>query len=144
MGATHTVRNLTPVVIADRRGFDRLALEVLCQHSPGFEVAASVDDISAALSALGEIRSGTVLVGSQLLRRDGRSAIARLRSAGASRILLVSTGEADHLLTDALRVDADGVLKRDGDVESQLDALNGQSGVVPRWQDEPEGPLAAG
>ena len=36
----------TPVVILDRRPFDRLALETLCEQTPGVTVAATAANMS--------------------------------------------------------------------------------------------------
>lgn len=126
----------TSVVIADRRDFDRLALEMLCQHLPDVTVVASVSTIPDAVLALARIERGVVLVGRQLLSSSGPTSVARLREAGAVRIVLVSTGEPNQGQLEAIRVGADGALQRDGDTTAQLAVLAGESGTVPRWVDE--------
>jgi DNA-binding NarL/FixJ family response regulator len=122
----------TRVVIADRRDFDRLALDVLCQQTPGVSVAASVASVPEAARVL---RGGAavVLVGRQLLRVDGPAAVSRLRAAGAERVILVGTGNHDRLDPEAVRLGMDAVLERDGDAASQAATLRGESGTVPRW-----------
>jgi DNA-binding NarL/FixJ family response regulator len=126
----------TPVVIVERRDFDRLALDVLCQQTPGVIVSASVANVSDAVPVLGG-GHGVVLIGRQLLRADGPASIARLRKAGAERVILVGTGDKSGLRAEAVRVDADGVLERDGDSATQAAALRGESGTVPRWVGDP-------
>jgi DNA-binding NarL/FixJ family response regulator len=123
--------NGTRVLIVDRRDFDRLALDVLCQQTPGVIVSASVASVEDAVRALGG-GGAVVLMGRQLLRVDGPASVARLRAAGAGRVILVGT---DHggLRGEAVRVDADGVLERDGDGASLAHVLHGELGTVPRW-----------
>jgi DNA-binding NarL/FixJ family response regulator len=122
----------TPVVIVDRRGFDRLALDVLCRHTPGVRVSASVPSVTDAVHGL-ERAAGVVLIGRQLLRVDGPDSVARLRAAGARRVILVGTGTPDALRGEAVRVDADGVLEREGDGAGLARVLHGELGTVPRW-----------
>jgi DNA-binding NarL/FixJ family response regulator len=122
----------TRVVIVDRRDFDRLALDVLCQQTTGVLVSASLGSVTDAVRVL---RGGgaVVVIGRQLLRVDGPASVARLRAAGAQRVILVGTGDHGGLPAEAVRVDADGVLERDGDAESQARVLRGELGCVPRW-----------
>lgn len=129
MDATH-------IVIVDRRDFDRLALEHLCRQTPGVDVAASVASVTDAVGALGR-GDAVVLIGRQLLRVDGPDSIARLRTAGARRVIVVGTGNHGGLRAEAVRVDADGVLERDGDAASQTAVLRGENGTVPRWIEAP-------
>ena len=125
----------TRVVIVDRRDFDRLALEILCHQTPGITVSASVASVSEAVRALGRLPA-VVLVGRQALRVDGREATARLRTAGAERVIMVGTGNRDQIRVEAMRLDADGFLKRDGDGISEARVLRGESDTVPRWLDD--------
>jgi DNA-binding NarL/FixJ family response regulator len=122
----------TRVVIADRRDFDRLALDVLCQQTPGVTVSASVASLSEAARVL---RGGgaVVLVGRQLLRVGGPAAVSQLRAAGAERVILVGTGNHGRLRPEAVRLGVDGILERDGDAGPQAAALRGEAGTVPRW-----------
>ena len=137
MAPLSRIRKATSVVIADRRDFDRLALEMLCQHHPDLAVVASVSTIPDAIRALGRVEHGLVLVGRQLLATNGPRAVARLREAGAARIVLVGTGEPNQGQLEAIRVGADGALQRDGEATAQLEVLAGESGTVPRWVDCP-------
>lgn len=130
------IRKATSVVIADRRDFDRLALEILCQHHPDVTVVASVSTIPDAVLALARIERGVVLVGRQLLSTSGPRSVARLREAGAVRVVLVGTGEPNQGQLEAMRVGADGALQRDGEATAQLGVLAGESGTVPRWVDD--------
>jgi DNA-binding NarL/FixJ family response regulator len=120
------------VVIADRRDFDRLALDVLCQQTPGVTVSASVANVPEAARVL---RGGgaVVLIGRQLLRVDGPAAVSRLRAAGAERVIMVGTGNHGRLGPEAVRLGVDAILERDGDPASQAAVLRGESGTVPRW-----------
>ena len=124
-------------MIVDRRDFDRLALDVLCQQTPGISVSATVASVPEAVRVL---RGGgaVVLIGRQLLRVDGPAAVSRLRAAGAERVILVGTGNHGRLSAEAVRVDADGVLERDGDGATQAYAIRGQRGAVPRWTGGPQ------
>ena len=128
----------TRVVIVDRRDFDRLALDVLCQQTPGVVVSASVGSVSEAVRVLAG-GSAAVLIGRQLLEADGPAPVSRLRAAGAERVILVGTGDHGRLAAEAVRVGADGALERDGGVASQAGVLRGESGTVPRWLDHPIG-----
>jgi DNA-binding NarL/FixJ family response regulator len=122
----------TRVVIVDRRDFDRLALDVLCQQTPGVSVSATVATVPEAARVL---RGGgaVVLIGRQLLRVDGPAAVSRLRAAGAERVILVGTGNHGRLGPEAVRLGVDAVLERDGDAASQAAVLRGEAGTVPRW-----------
>ncbi len=125
----------TRVAIVDRRDFDRLALEILCQQTPGVTVSASLASVSDAVPALGRLPA-VVLVGRQALLADGSEAAARLRAAGAVRVIVVGTGNRDQLRVEAMRVGADGFLKRDGDGISQARVMQGEWDTVPRWLDD--------
>jgi DNA-binding NarL/FixJ family response regulator len=124
------------VVILDRRMFDRLALQVLCLDQPQLAVAASVDDVAAAVAVVARSDGTIVLVGRQVVRTAGDGVITRLRRAGAERVLLVGTGDPERLRLEAMRMDADGILQRDGEPAAQARALRGDSGAVPRWVDQ--------
>jgi DNA-binding NarL/FixJ family response regulator len=137
----------THVVIVDRRPFDRLALDLLCQGTPGVRVAASVASVWDAVRIL---RGGeaVVLVGRQLLLLAGPALVSTLRAAGAQRVIVVGTSHDDRLRAEAVRVGADAACTRDGDPASQARVLRGESGTVPRRVEvrgvfSPE-PLAAG
>jgi DNA-binding NarL/FixJ family response regulator len=122
----------TEVVILDRRPFDRFALEILCEQTPGITVAASVGNVSAATRALGS--PGTVvLAGRQALLVDGPEPAARLRAAGAARVIMVGTGDRDWVRVEAMRMNADGFLMRDGGCALEEGTLRGQADTVPRW-----------
>jgi DNA-binding NarL/FixJ family response regulator len=122
----------TRVVIADRRDFDRLALDVLCQQTPGVSVSASVATVPEAARVL---RGGgaVVVIGRDLLRVDGPAAVSQLRAAGAERVILVGTGNRGRLGPEAVRLGVDAILERDGDAASHAATLRGESGTVPRW-----------
>jgi DNA-binding NarL/FixJ family response regulator len=128
----------TRVAIVDRRDFDRLALEILCGQTSGITVSASVASVSEAVGALKRIPA-VALVGRQALLAYGPEATARLRAAGAERVILVGTGDRDQLRVEAMRVDADGFVKRDGDDLSQTRVLRGELDTVPRWLDDAAG-----
>jgi DNA-binding NarL/FixJ family response regulator len=124
----------TQVVILDRRPFDRLALETLCEQTPGVTVAATAANMSEAVRALG--RPGTVvLAGRQALLVDGPEPAARLRAAGAVRVIMVGTGDRDWVRVEAMRMNADGFLMRDGGCALEAGTLRGQADTVPRWRD---------
>ena len=131
----------TQVVILDRRPFDRFALEILCEQTPGITVAASVGNVSEATRALGG--PGTVvLAGRQALLVDGPEPAARLRAAGAVRVIMVGTGDRDWVRVEAMRVNADGFLMRDGGCALEAGTLHGQADTVPRWRDDAGGTTA--
>jgi hypothetical protein len=135
-GAPHL--DVTRVVILDRRGFDRFALEILCEQAPGVTVAASVANVSEAVGVLA--RAGAVvLAGRQALLVEGPEPTARLRAAGAERVIMVGTGDRDWIRAEAIRVDADGFLVRNGDGILQAWILHGEAETVPLWRDEPAG-----
>lgn len=119
-------------MIVDRRDFDRLALDLLCQQTPGVVVAASVGSVSEAVRVLAA-GGAVVVIGRSLLRVDGPASVVHLREAGAERVILVGTDDHGRLGAEAVRVGADSVLERDGDAASQSAALRGASGAVPRW-----------
>jgi hypothetical protein len=128
----------TQVVILDRRPFDRFALEILCEQTPGITVTASVGNVSEAIGALG--RPGTVVVaGRQALLVDGPDPAARLRAAGAARVIMVGTGDRDWVRVEAMRVNADGFLTREGGCALDAGTLRGQADTVPRWGEDATG-----
>jgi DNA-binding NarL/FixJ family response regulator len=126
------------VVIVDRRDFDRLALEALCQDTAGVVVAASVASVSEAVRVLAG-PGAVVLIGRQLLRVNGPASVSRLRVAGAERVILVGTGDHGRLGPEAVRLGVDGVLERDGDAATQARVVRGECGTVPRWAEGPTG-----
>ena len=105
---------------------------------PDLRVFASVSEIGEAERAIGGHGDVVVLVGRQLLRAAGPEVVVRLRRSGAARVIVVGTGDPERLRLEAMRVGADGVFQRDGEPQSQLGAVHGESGAVPRWLDEPD------
>ena len=128
----------TRVVILDRRGFDRFALEILCEQTPGITVSASVATVSEAVRAVGR-PGAVVLAGRQALVVDGPEPAARLRAAGAERVIMVGTGDRGWVRVEAMRVNADGFLMRDGGCALDAGTVHGQADTVPRWRDETAG-----
>ena len=128
---------MTDVVIIERRAFDGSALRSLCEVDSPLKVAAvatspDADDVRRALS---DPEGNTVVViGRTLLREQGPELVARLRHVGAVRVLLAGIGDEAALKLDAVRVGADGFIRRDGEYASQLAAIRGQDGAVPRWE----------
>lgn len=123
------------VVIIDSRVFDRSALNRLCDEDPALRVLAVVEDPRAACLALRRCQGeAVVLMGQGLLREAGAPAVAALRRLGDDpRVVMVGVGDPNDLRLEAIRLGADGVLQRDGDGETQLAAIRGEDGAVPRW-----------
>jgi DNA-binding NarL/FixJ family response regulator len=139
-------RKVVNIVILDRRAFDRLALRALCEGHADFRVVATAADIDEGERILTNCQGeAIVLVGRLLIPDEGPEKVARLRSANpTARIILVGTGDEDRLRIEAVRVEADGFLRRDGDANDQLEAISGQSSAVPRWALSPVAPLSHG
>lgn len=134
---TNPARVLTPVnvVIVDSRIFDRSALSLLCGEDPSLRVIAMVEDAQRARNALARSQGNVVvLVGQGLLRGAGAPIVAALRcSTHNLRVVMVGIGEPNDLKLEAIRLGADGVLQRDGEAATQLAAIRGEAGAVPRW-----------
>ncbi|MDX6593156.1 MAG: hypothetical protein QOJ13_2352 [Gaiellales bacterium] len=133
--ATRLRGPLLNVVIVDSRGFDRLALSLLCREDPALRVVAMAEDLQAACHAL-SVRKGeaVALVGDRLLRDAGAMVVGSLRLCGGDvRVLMVGVGEEEEMRREATRLGVDGVLQRDGDSVTQLAAIWGATSAVPRW-----------
>jgi DNA-binding NarL/FixJ family response regulator len=121
--ATHTPSTL-PVVICDRRRFDRAALRALCGHDPGLVVvgeAATGDDALRLLPATGP---AVLLIGRSPVRED--PALLRRVHAGHPALRIVIVGLSGELAPGAAAdAGADGFLARDGDLADQLAVLYG-------------------
>jgi len=126
------------VLIVDRRGFDRSALSALCGEDEQLRVVAATDDSAEACQVLStSFGSSVVLLGRTLVRRDGPDVVTRLRACDPDlRIILVGIGEDQSLRLEAVRIGADGFLRRDGDPSVQLATIRGEDGAVPRWNGE--------
>jgi|tagenome__1003787_1003787.scaffolds.fasta_scaffold20986849_10 DNA-binding NarL/FixJ family response regulator len=124
-------------VIIERRHFDAAALRSLCAADPELRVAGlstSLDPDAVRRALRHTSGLAVVLVGRTLLRENGALSVQRLRQAQPYvRIILVGIGEEDALRLEAIRVGADGFLRRDGDVAAQLEAIKGHDGAVAGW-----------
>ena len=91
------------MVIVDRRDLNRLALEFCASKPPVTGVGKRRERVGGSACARPAPR--VVLVGRQALLAYGPEATARLRPAGAERVILVGTGNRDQIRVEAMRVD---------------------------------------
>lgn len=105
------------VVIADDQRVVRDGLVVLVGLCEGIEVVGSAQDGATALSLVEELRPDVVLMDLRMPVMDGVEATRQIASAGASRVVVLTTFTDDESILPALRAGAAGYLTKDASAE---------------------------
>ena len=112
------------VVLADDHPMYRYGLTAILEQADAIDVAASVEDGAALVSAVGEFSPDVVLTDLSMPRFDGVAAITQLlRTHPELPILVLTMHEDDEHVFAALRAGARGYLVKGSDGEEIVRAV---------------------
>ena len=124
------------VVLVDDDAMVRTALSMILGAAPEITVVAQADDGRAGLSVIAEHSPDVVLMDIRMPRLDGLAATEELvRSGSPSKVIVLTTFDADDDVMRALQHGADGFLLKDTPPDRIVEAVRlvaaGQSILSP-------------
>lgn len=106
--------NPVRVLLAEDQDLLRGALRTVLGADPQIDVVADVGDGRAAIEAVRSHRIDVVLMDIRMPRLDGVSATKEItRLSPSTRVLILTTFDADELVVSAIRAGASGYLTKD-------------------------------
>jgi DNA-binding NarL/FixJ family response regulator len=114
------------VVLADDHQLIRAGIRGLLENSDDIEVVAEADDGLAAVDVIRRAGPDVVLMDIQMPKLDGIAAtrqIARDPRTAATRVIVLTTFDADEYVFEALRAGASGFLTKDTEPEALRQAV---------------------
>ncbi|MEO7071326.1 MAG: response regulator transcription factor [Nostocoides sp.] len=112
------------VVVVDDQELVRAGFRLLLERVPDIEVVAEADDGASAVSAVSRRRPDVVLMDIRMPQVDGLTATRRLLAlAPATRVIILTTFDADDYVYDALRAGASGFLLKSSPPERLITAI---------------------
>ena len=121
----------TRVVIVDDDALVRAGLRMILGGAPDVEVVAEAGDGVEGEAAVREHQPDVVLMDIRMPRRDGLETTRRLLDTGApaavadapSRVIVLTTFDADDMVVQALRAGASGFLLKDTEPRRLVEAI---------------------
>jgi DNA-binding NarL/FixJ family response regulator len=116
----------TRVLVADDQALVRAGLRMIIDAQPDMEVAAEAEDGAAAIEAVATRHPDVALMDINMPRLDGLDATRRISADPAlsrTRILVLTTFDADANVYEALKAGAAGFLLKDAPPETLADAV---------------------
>jgi DNA-binding NarL/FixJ family response regulator len=111
------------VLIADDQRLVRAGLRVILDAEPDIHVVAEAGDGQQAVDLARAHTPTIALLDIRMPIMDGLAAAQRILSAGNSRVLILTTFDADEYVYQALRVGASGFLLKDAPPDQLLAAV---------------------
>jgi len=112
------------VLIADDQALVRGGFRLILEAQKDIEVVGEAEDGEDALAQARELRPDVVLMDIRMPKMDGLEATRRLLSAnGESRVLVLTTLDADEYVYEAMKAGASGFLLKDVRPEQLADAV---------------------
>lgn len=127
---------MTTVVLADDQELVRTGFRLILDLEPGIEVVGEASNGEEAVRLVARTHPDVVLMDIRMPVLDGIEATRRLSAAGsASRILVLTTFDADEYVYEALRAGASAFLLKDAPREQLIAAVHavarGESLLAP-------------
>jgi DNA-binding NarL/FixJ family response regulator len=123
---TQPVTEPVRVVIAEGQGLVRAGLRVLLENQEGMHVVAEAANDADAVDAVDATHPDVVLMDSELPGAGGIEAARRILAdlpPGKTRVVLLMASQTDGDVLDALRAGATGLLLKDTDPDSLVEAV---------------------
>jgi len=112
------------VLIADDQALVRGGFRLILEAQKDIEVVGEAEDGNDALAKAHELRPDVVLMDIRMPKMDGLEATRRLLSGdGDSRVLVLTTLDADEYVYEAMKAGASGFLLKDVRPEQFADAV---------------------
>jgi DNA-binding NarL/FixJ family response regulator len=114
------------VLIVDDQALVRAGFRVLLEASPDIDVVGEAENGAQAVKMTKTLTPDVVLMDIRMPEMDGLEASRRIVSESGdkgSRILVLTTFDADEYVYEALRVGASGFLLKDTDPEQLIEAV---------------------
>ena len=112
------------VLIADDQALVRGGFRLILEAQKDIEVVGEAEDGEDALAQARDLRPDIVLMDIRMPKMDGLEATRRLVSAnGESRVLVLTTLDADEYVYEAMKAGASGFLLKDVRPEQLADAV---------------------
>src|ERR1700735_5017996 len=112
------------VVIADAQRLLRQGLRLILESEPGIEVVAEATDGAEAIALVREHSPAVALLDIRMPVLDGlRAARQVIAIAPATRVLILTTFDADEYVYEALRAGVSGVLLKDAAADQLIVAV---------------------
>jgi DNA-binding NarL/FixJ family response regulator len=120
-GATDA--NAISVLIADDQRLVRAGFRVILAGEPDIAVVGEAADGAEAIELARELAPDVVLMDIRMPNMDGLTAARQVIAAGASRVLILTTFDADEYVYEALRMGASGFLLKDAPPDQLIGAV---------------------
>ena len=111
------------VVIADDQRLVRAGFRVILASEPGIEVVGEAADGLQAIELARTLSPAVVLMDIRMPNMDGLAAARRIINDGASRVLILTTFDADEYVYEALKMGASGFLLKDAPPDQLIAAV---------------------
>jgi DNA-binding NarL/FixJ family response regulator len=111
------------VVIADDQRLVRAGLHVILASEPGIQVIGEAADGLEAIDLVAALSPDVVLMDIRMPNLDGLAAARQLLATTGSRVLILTTFDADEYVYEALRMGASGFLLKDAPPDQLVAAV---------------------
>jgi DNA-binding NarL/FixJ family response regulator len=111
------------VVIADDQRLVRAGFRVILASEPGIEVVGEAADGVQAIELARILAPTVVLMDIRMPTMDGLAAARRIIEGGDSRVLILTTFDADEYVYEALKMGASGFLLKDAPPDQLVAAV---------------------
>jgi DNA-binding NarL/FixJ family response regulator len=111
------------LLLADDQVLFRQGLRTILESEPDLQVVGEAGDGLEAVELARTRQPDVVLMDIRMPRMDGVEATRRIREAGGTQVVILSTYDDDELVFEALRVGAAGYLLKDFPAEELIKAI---------------------
>jgi DNA-binding NarL/FixJ family response regulator len=119
----HTTGKPISVVVADDQRLVRAGFRVILSAEPDIEVVGEAADGLEAIAQVRALAPAVVLMDIRMPNMDGLSAAARILASSQSRVLVLTTFDADEYVYETLKLGASGFLLKDAPPDQLLAAV---------------------